>query len=164
MDKKPWADKSAIIVDDSESVRAEFKKIFERCQIKVSGVAENGLVALDLIHRLQPDIVSLDIIMPEMDGIECYRKIQIMYPHIKCIVISWLAHDSKVHEGLRSVIPHQLFQSKPLTPSDLETRLQKIFMPENPVTVAKVKEGPDNESLFNAIGDEDFGDLGVKVS
>ena len=68
MSAKPWVGNSVIIVDDSPMVRSDLSRMYESIGMKVKGVAENGVVGLDLVRKHKPDLVSLDLIMPEMDG------------------------------------------------------------------------------------------------
>lgn len=60
----------AIVVDDSPSQRNRLIDIFQSLGMHVVGEAQNGLEALSLVERVQPDIISLDIIMPVMHGVE----------------------------------------------------------------------------------------------
>lgn len=153
---KPWVGKSVVIIDDSRSVREELKQAFESCGMQVVGLAENGVEGLDLIRKHRPEMVSLDIIMPEMDGIECYRKIQALDPGVRVVMVSWLSAESKILENLKELIPAHLFQSKPVSAQDLESRLDKVYHPPVPGK-AGIKSTLDESA-------NDFLDLGVKVS
>src|SRR4051812_46458196 len=128
--QKPWVGKTAVIIDDSATVREEMKRVFEACGLQVAGVAENGVTGLDLIEAKRPDIVCLDIIMPEMDGLECYRKLMAHAPETKVVIVSWLAGESKIIENLKDVIPAYVFQAKPVSAQDLEARLLRVYFPE----------------------------------
>jgi len=75
----------ALIVDDEASARSRLARQLESCpQVKVEGTAENGLIALDLIVNLKPDIVFLDIQMPGMTGFEVLRNLpsEALQPHV----------------------------------------------------------------------------------
>lgn len=65
-----------LIVDDAAFIRLQMKQLLEENGFEVVGEAENGKVALKKISELRPDIVTLDITMPEMDGIECMAEIK----------------------------------------------------------------------------------------
>src|SRR6478736_5423474 len=86
----------AIIVDDSPRVRADLKQMLNRLGWTVVGEGENGIEALELARNLQPDFITLDIIMPEMDGIECYRHLRQLANPPRCVLISVLAAEPRV--------------------------------------------------------------------
>lgn len=66
-----------LIVDDSETLRDGLRSLCSlSSELEVVGTASNGLEALDAIHTLKPDVVSLDIRMPKMGGVEVLRAIQ----------------------------------------------------------------------------------------
>lgn len=65
-----------LIVDDASFIRVQLKKLLMQNNFEVVGEAENGKVALEKIRELYPDIATLDITMPEMDGIECMGEIK----------------------------------------------------------------------------------------
>ena len=81
-----------LIVDDSRLVRLTIKTILDEAEgIEVVGEAENGREGVDLAKELNPDVVTLDIEMPVMNGIECLRRLRIVSP-AKVIVLSSLTH------------------------------------------------------------------------
>jgi chemotaxis response regulator CheB len=81
-----------LIVDDSKLVRLTIKNILARAEgFEVVGEAENGREGVDMARELAPDVVTLDIEMPVMDGIECLRRLKILSP-AKVIVLSSLTH------------------------------------------------------------------------
>ena len=65
-----------LIAEDNAEYADTLKKTFEKNDIKVLGIAEDGIKALEEIERLKPDLVTLDIIMPRMDGIEVLEKLR----------------------------------------------------------------------------------------
>lgn len=70
-----------LVVDDSNLIRGMIRKIFEPCQeIQVVGEAANGLEALALIPELNPDVITLDVNMPIMDGLTTLKHIMIKHP------------------------------------------------------------------------------------
>lgn len=81
-----------LIVDDSKLVRLTIKNILARAEgFEVVGEAENGREGVDMARELSPDVVTLDIEMPIMDGIECLRRLKVLSP-AKVIVLSSLTH------------------------------------------------------------------------
>lgn len=83
-----------IIVDDHAILREGLKTLLGLSEgIEVVGGAASGKEAIDLVARLLPDIVLMDIAMPAMDGIECTRRITKLYPGVRVLVLS--QHDNQ---------------------------------------------------------------------
>ena len=81
-----------LIVDDSRLVRMTVRSILRRAEgFDVVGEAENGREGVDMARELNPDVVTLDIEMPVMNGIECLRRLRILSP-AKVVVLSSLTH------------------------------------------------------------------------
>ncbi|MEQ8815522.1 MAG: response regulator [Thalassobaculum sp.] len=81
-----------LIVDDSRLVRMTVRSILRRADgFDVVGEAENGREGVDMARELSPDVVTLDIEMPVMNGIECLRRLRILSP-AKVVVLSSLTH------------------------------------------------------------------------
>ena len=89
-----------LIVDDSEYFRVTLRDIFEQEGYRIAGEAENGAEAVEKYKELHPDITTLDITMPVMDGIEALRKILAFDPDAKVIMASSSAQNSKISEAL----------------------------------------------------------------
>ena len=64
-----------LIVDDSLIIRKKVKKLVEKLDHEVAGDAKNGQEAIDNYNTLKPDLVTMDITMPDMDGIEAVKHI-----------------------------------------------------------------------------------------
>jgi two-component system chemotaxis response regulator CheY len=127
MASKPWVGNSVIVVDDSPMVRNELIRLYEQVGMKVKGVAENGVVALDMVRKDRPDLVSVDLIMPEMDGVECYKKLRVYDPTLKIVMLSWLGGDAKIQDNLKEIVPTHLMHPKRTTAEELESRLAKVY-------------------------------------
>lgn len=91
---------NVLIVDDSLYVRRQLRKLLESNGFNVVDDAENGNVALTKIRELRPDLVTLDITMPEMDGLECMKEIKKMDYLPTVIMISALGMERFVQEAI----------------------------------------------------------------
>ena len=92
--------KRVMIADDSLFQRKSLKKLVEALRGIVVAEATNGAEAVELYPLFKPDIVLMDIMMPEMEGTEAIRAIIETDPHAVIIVISSLAHRELVEEAL----------------------------------------------------------------
>ena len=122
-----WSNKSVLVVDDSPLVRDDLTRIFESVGMRVVAEAANGVEALELYSQHQPDLVSLDLIMPEMDGVECYRRLKELNPQFNCLIVSWLGSEVRIVDSLAELLPADFVLPKPLAASELELRLRKLF-------------------------------------
>ena len=90
-----------LIVDDAIFMRTVLKKMLTDADFNVVGEAGNGLQAIDMAKELQPDVITLDITMPEMDGIQAIEKILEVSPNSKIIMCSAMGQHSKVVEAIK---------------------------------------------------------------
>lgn len=91
-----------MIVDDAVVIREKLKILLTKAGHEVVAEAGNGLQAALLYSRLRPDIVTMDITMPGVDGIEGIRKIRTSDPEAKIIVISALGQKAIIVEALEA--------------------------------------------------------------
>jgi two-component system chemotaxis response regulator CheY len=92
--------KRVMIVDDALFMRNLLRDIFEADGWQVVAEAENGVQAVEQFAEHQPDLVSMDIVMPEMGGIDAMKKILHEYPQAKIVMCSALGQESMVMEAI----------------------------------------------------------------
>ncbi len=91
-----------LVVDDAYFVRTSLVRILQEDNHEIVGEAEDGVEALDKYKILKPDLVTMDITMPRMDGIECTKKILEYDPEAKIIICSSMGQQEFVFQAIRS--------------------------------------------------------------
>ena len=94
--------KGILLVDDAAFMRMMLKDILVKNGYEVLGEAENGLKAVEKYKELNPDLVIMDITMPEMDGIEAVKEIKKINPSAAVIMCSTMGQQSMVIEAIQS--------------------------------------------------------------
>lgn len=94
--------KTVLVVDDAAFMRVSIKNMISKHGFEVIGEAENGAVAVQKFNELSPDIVTLDITMPEMTGLEALKEIMKINPNAVVIMVSALGQESMVREAVMS--------------------------------------------------------------
>ncbi len=91
-----------LIADDQDLIRESLKIILDmNSDIKVVGLAENGNKVLEQIRKNLPDIILMDIRMPEMDGVLCTKAVKEKYPDVKIIILTTFDDDEYVFYALK---------------------------------------------------------------
>jgi DNA-binding NarL/FixJ family response regulator len=92
-----------LVADDQEMVREGFSALLDaQADIEVVGVAGNGIEAVSAARRLLPDVVLMDVRMPEMDGLAATRLVVAGSPSIRVLVLTTFDLDDYVYEALRA--------------------------------------------------------------
>lgn len=94
--------KKVLIVDDASFMRVSIKNILVKNGYEVVGEANNGLVGFQKYQELSPDIVTMDITMPEMDGLASLKKILSVNSAAKVVMVSAMGQESMVREAIIS--------------------------------------------------------------
>jgi len=92
--------KRVLIVDDAAFMRVSIKNMLSRHDYEIVGEAENGKVAIIKYQELKPDIVTMDITMPEMDGLTSLKEILALDPSANVIMVSAMGQESMVREAV----------------------------------------------------------------
>ena len=102
-----------LLVDDHEIVRYGLRSLIEEQRdMEVVGDAENGRTAVDLTHQLKPDVVIMDISMPDMNGFEATRRIRKKNPNTKIIVLSMHHKRQFVIDMLKAGVSGYILKTK----------------------------------------------------
>lgn len=91
-----------LVVDDAAFMRMMIKDILSKNGYEIIGEAENGVKAIEKYQELRPDLTTMDITMPEMDGINAVKQIKKLDPAAKIIMCSAMGQQSMVIDAIQS--------------------------------------------------------------
>ena len=116
-----------LIVDDSNMIRSRISRVVQGgglTNVSLVGLARNGAEALRVARATQPDVVTMDLTMPEMDGIECIREMLRILPRTSILVVSALSDKSTAIQALR--LGARGFVAKPFSDDELKIALLDV--------------------------------------
>ena len=114
-----------LIVDDSNIMRRRIERSQQFDELQVVGTAGNGLEALEMFRKTDPDVVTMDLTMPQMDGIECISKLVQLKPAVRILVISALADKATAVEAMERGANG--FLNKPFTDRQLNEAIAELM-------------------------------------
>lgn len=117
--------KRLMVVDDSHIMELQICKMLEGTDYEVAAYCENGEEAIARYGEVLPDIVTMDIIMPGIDGLEAAQVILEEHPEAKIIMVSSLIYDDTIKEA--SAIGAKTFLYKPINREGLLKALQRAL-------------------------------------
>lgn len=129
--KQPTNAIRAVIADDEAFIRQVLLKMLERLGIDVVGVAENGRMALELYKEHRPDIIILDIAMPDMDGLEALRQVLAIDPEAKVLMCTSFSSKQYVVEAVK--VGAKGYLNKPFDLDKIREKISKIVHVDSPV-------------------------------
>lgn len=132
-----------LIVDDAKFMRLALSSIFNKNNIEIVGLAENGQEAVQMFEELKPDIVMLDIIMPVMNGIEALKEIIEIDHNAKVVMCSAMGQQKQVVEAIEQGAMD--FIVKPFNEDKILKTVHHIL--NNPLVEEKSKD--DNQKILN---------------
>lgn len=116
---------NALVVDDSLIIRRNISKMLAELEHKVVAEAVNGLEAIRYCENYTPDLITMDITMPDMDGITAVKAIKKVNKYVKIIMITSHGQENMVKDAIRAGASGYLL--KPITIDKLSLTLDKVF-------------------------------------
>ena len=113
-----------LIVDDAAFMRMMIKDILEKNGYEIAGEAANGAIAVEMYNKEKPDVVTMDITMPDMDGIEAVKNIRANDPNAKIIMCSEMGQQSRVMNAIKAGAKD--FIVKPFQPDRVLEAVKKV--------------------------------------
>ena len=117
-----------LIVDDSNMIRSRISRVVQNgglTNVSIVGLARNGAEALRIARSTLPEVVTMDLIMPEMDGVECITQMLRILPRTNILVVSALSDKSTAIQALK--LGARGFVSKPFTDDELKMALLDVM-------------------------------------
>jgi two-component system chemotaxis response regulator CheY len=114
-----------MICDDSNIIRRKIERELKIDRLQVISTAQNGRLAVDAFKKEPADVVTMDITMPEMDGIECVEKLVAIKPDVLILIISALSDKATAIEALKRGANG--FLCKPFTDRQLTDALEELL-------------------------------------
>lgn len=114
-----------LIVDDSIIIRGALDQWLGEIDMEIVGHASNGYEAIEMASKMNPDIITLDLTMPEMDGMTALGKILEILPEVNIIIISALAGKATALRALKQGAAS--FLVKPFTREELHEVIEEVI-------------------------------------
>lgn len=118
-----------MIVDDSNIIRNRIERSFNQTEIEIVAVAGNGLQAIEKFIETKPDLVTMDLTMPKMDGLECIQKLVAYNTGVSILVVSALADQMTALQALQ--YGARGFVCKPFSEEDLVSAINRLIEMQN---------------------------------
>ena len=134
---------TVLIVDDHEVVRRGLRAFFEsEADIEVVGEAANGTETIDMVQALRPQVVVMDLVMPNMDGVETIQKLKELGTESRFLVLTSFGQEDKVFPAIKAGATGYLLKDVPA--EDLGRAIRSVANGEfllHPDVASKVLEG-----------------------
>lgn len=116
---------NVLIVDDSMIIRNKIARLPTTTPYKIVGKAKNGIEAVEMFRSLRPQIVTMDLTMPEMDGLECIQELIRIDPNVQILVVSALSDKATGIKALE--LGANGFLTKPFSDEELLKTLNELM-------------------------------------
>jgi two-component system chemotaxis response regulator CheY len=120
--KKDGTAHRVLVVDDAMFIRKTISKIITAVGYELAGEAENGLDAIEKYEQLLPSLVTMDITMPKMEGIDAVREILKKHPEARIVMVSAMGYQKLVKESI--VAGAKNFIVKPIKEENVQKTLE----------------------------------------
>lgn len=114
-----------MIVDDSNIIRNRIERTFQTGDVMIVAQATNGVEALQKFKELKPDFITMDLTMPQMDGLECIQKIVAEGTGVSILVVSALSDKATALQALQ--YGARGFVCKPFSEEELMAALERLI-------------------------------------
>jgi two-component system, NarL family, response regulator LiaR len=119
-----------LIADDHPVVREGIAAMFSNIpDLELVGAATNGIEAVDMAHMLNPDVILLDLVMPQMDGLQAIHEIKKENPEAKILVVTSFTEDDKVFPAIKAGALGYLLKDAP--PEALLQAIRDVYQGES---------------------------------
>ena len=115
-----------LIVDDSRTSRRILRNVFEELHFEVCGEAKNGEEGYKMYKELKPDLVTMDITMPVMNGVEALKLIKSEFPEARVLMVSAAGQQKNVLDAIKNGASE--FISKPFNVESIRQALISILL------------------------------------
>ncbi|BDH60485.1 response regulator [Lysinibacillus sp. PLM2] len=120
---------SVLICDDSMLIRKKLRSALEKCKCETIYEAENGVQAVEQAKKHHPDLIFLDIVMPDKDGIEALKEIKANNTEVKVVMASSVGTSDHLKEALANGAYD--FIQKPISLETIAQLIEKVMKEEN---------------------------------
>lgn len=117
--------KKVLVIDDSPFVYKAVTKALEGTEWEVVGNALDGQLGIDKYIETRADVITLDVTMPVMDGLETAKKLFEINPNVRIVLLSAMGDETLIGQAKEIGIRH--FLTKPFQPAALQEKLAAVF-------------------------------------
>ena len=121
-----WSGKKILIVDDAALPREMLKRAYSDIGLNIVGFAFSGVEAIEKVQALKPDVISLDVIMPDMHGIDCFRQLRAADSAARIVLCTCLELEKLALAYPDEIAPEQMVH-KPPQDNELSHALSFLF-------------------------------------
>lgn len=118
-------ERTVLVVDDLAFVRKTLIEVLTRNHFQVVGEAKNGKEAIDLYQKLKPELVTMDIVMPELGGIEATKHITKIDKAAKVVIVSAMGQENMIMDAINAGAKD--FILKPFTEDEIIKTLEHVL-------------------------------------
>lgn len=117
--------KKVLVIDDSPFVFKAVSKALEGSEWEVIGNALDGQLGIDKYIETRADVITLDVTMPVMDGLETAKKLFEINPNVKVVMLSAMGDETLLNQAREIGVKY--FLTKPFQPATLQAKLAEVF-------------------------------------